>query len=61
MDWQTVVSLLVVGWAGWFLVRQWLRTAHGDAGGGCHACDDCPARSTESRLVSLREDAKHSP
>lgn len=45
LDWQTIVSILIVGLAAYFVLRQVLRVMRG---GQVSGCGNCPAK-TQSR------------
>lgn len=53
LDWQTAVSLVIVGAAGVILVKKLVGTTLGSSAGGCGAgCGSCPINHTSQESSS---------
>jgi hypothetical protein len=62
-EWQSIVALLAVAGAAWFLVRRGLAivrsgTKPGSACGSCGSCVSGKSAATETKLVSLENFAR---
>ncbi len=62
VDWQIVVSLLIVGGAVFILLRACVRLFSGHSAGGCGSagCSDCSADGADRKeLVTLQTFNQH--
>jgi hypothetical protein len=65
-DWQSIVGLLAVAGAAWFLVRRGLAvfrsgTKPGSACGSCGSCTSRESAAPETRLVSPLQNFTRTP
>ena len=54
LDWQTVVSLIIVFGAIGVLARKMWKTVFGAASNGCGSCGSCPTAKSEESNGALK-------
>lgn len=54
MDWQSLVTIPIVGLAAWYVIRHVFTVLSQDSKGSCGSCSSCPTTQKENaEFVSL--------